>query len=201
LLPRPEFERRFGISLAEKFLLVTFHSVTTEYESAGAQCSELLAALDDSALPVLFTMPNADSGGNVIREMIRDFVGLNSKAQAVENLGTQGYLSAMSLAAAMVGNSSSGMVEAAPFKLPVVNIGTRQKGRVLSKNIINCGYNRAEIAGAIRRAVSDEFRDTLRNLESPYGDGHAAERIVKVLQDIKLDQRLIVKPFQDLQCR
>jgi UDP-N-acetylglucosamine 2-epimerase (non-hydrolysing)/GDP/UDP-N,N'-diacetylbacillosamine 2-epimerase (hydrolysing) len=198
LLARAEVERRFDLTLAERFLLVTFHSETTEYEKAGAQCAELLAALDDVDLPVLFTMPNADSGGSVIRKMIHEFVSANSQAQAVENLGTQGYLSVMALASAMVGNSSSGIVEAAPFKLPVVNLGTRQKGRVLSANIINSGHGRAEIATAIRRAASNAFRDTLSELQSPYGDGHAAERIVKVLKETKLDQRLLIKAFEDL---
>jgi UDP-hydrolysing UDP-N-acetyl-D-glucosamine 2-epimerase len=198
LLSREEIDRRFDVSLPERFLLVTFHSVTTEYEKAGPQCGELLAALDDIGLPVLFTMPNADSGSMVIREMIREFVSTNAKAKAVENLGTQGYLSVMNLALAMVGNSSSGIVEAAPFKLPVVNIGTRQKGRVLSANIINSDYGRAEIARAIGQATSEAFGDTLCTLKSPYGDGHAAERIVKVLKEIKLDQRLLTKAFQDL---
>jgi GDP/UDP-N,N'-diacetylbacillosamine 2-epimerase (hydrolysing) len=198
LLSREEVERRFDISLLPGFLLVTFHSVTTEYENAGLQCGELLAALKEIDRPVLFTMPNADSGGSVIRQMINDFVSENSKARAVENLGTQGYLSVMALAEAMVGNSSSGIVEAAPFRLPVVNIGTRQKGRVLSGNIINSDYGRAEIVTAIRRATSDAFRETLSNLRSPYGDGHTAERIVKVLKDTKLDQRLLTKKFQDL---
>ena len=201
LLSRAEIERRFGLSLPEEFLLVTFHSVTTEYEKAGSQCGELLAALREIDLPVLFTMPNADSGGCVIRQMIREFVSENSKAQAVENLGTRGYLSVMALASAMVGNSSSGIVEAAPFKLPVVNIGTRQKGRVLSANIINSDYGRGEIATAIRRATSGAFRDTLSDLRSPYGDGHTAERIVKVLKETNLDQRLLTKAFQDLPAR
>jgi len=201
LLSRAEIERRFGLSLPEEFLLVTFHSVTTEYEKAGSQCGELLAALREIDLPVLFTMPNADSGGCVIRQMIREFVSENSKAQAVENLGTRGYLSVMALASAMVGNSSSGIVEAAPIKLPVVNIGTRQKGRVLSANIINSDYGRGEIATAIRRATSGAFRDTLSDLRSPYGDGHTAERIVKVLKETNLDQRLLTKAFQDLPAR
>src|SRR5436190_10271987 len=181
LLSREEIGRRCDISLPEEFLLVTFHSVTTEYEKAGSQCGELLAALREIDLPVLFTMPNADSGGSVIRQMIREFVSANSKAQAMENLGTRAYLSVMALASAMVGNSSSGIVEAAPTKLPVVNIGTRQKGRVLSANIINSDCARGEIAVAIRRATSVAFRDTLSDLRSPYGDGHTAERIVKVL--------------------
>jgi len=201
LLSRAEIERRFGLSLPEEFLLVTFHSVTTEYEKAGSQCGELLAALREIDLPMLFTMPNADSGGSVIRQMIREFVSANSKAQAVENLGTRGYLSVMALASAMVGNSSSGIVEAAPFKLPVVNIGTRQKGRVLSANIINSDYGRGEIATAIRRATSGAFRVTLSDLRSPYGDGHTAERIVKVLKETNLDQRLLTKAFQDLSAR
>jgi len=201
LLSRAELERRFNIVLAEQFLLVTFHSVTTEHEQAASQCRELLAALKEIDLPVLLTMPNADSGGNVIRQMLYEFVSENPRAQAVENLGTQGYLSVMALAAAMVGNSSSGIVEAAPFMLPVVNIGTRQKGRVLSANIINSGYDRSEIVKAFGRAASDAFRSTLSVLKSPYGDGHAAERIVKVLKETSLDQRLLIKSFQDLPCQ
>ena len=196
-----ELTRRFNIRLASNFLLVTFHSVTTEYEKAGWQCGELLAALSEIDLPVLFTMPNADSGGSVIRQMIREFLGRHATAQALESLGTQGYLSVMSLASAMVGNSSSGIVEAAPFKLPVVNIGTRQKGRVLSANIINSGYDRAEVMTAIRRATSESFRLSLADLKSPYGDGHAAECIIRVLKEIKLDQHLLTKAFQDFAAR
>jgi GDP/UDP-N,N'-diacetylbacillosamine 2-epimerase (hydrolysing) len=201
LWPREELMSRFDVSLPEQFLLVTFHSVTTEYEKAGWHCSELLAALAETDLAVLFTMPNADSGGNVIRQMIREFVSANPKAQAVENFGAQGYLSVMALASAMVGNSSSGILEAAPFKLPVVNIGTRQKGRVLSANIINCGHDRADVAKAITCATSQAFRASLADLKSPYGDGHAAERIVKVLKEVKLDQRLLTKAFQDVTTR
>jgi UDP-hydrolysing UDP-N-acetyl-D-glucosamine 2-epimerase len=198
LVSREELAQRFKISIAERFLLVTFHPVTTEYENTGWQCGELLAALSQTDFPVLFTMPNADPGGSVIRRMIQEHLRNHATAQAVENLGTEGYLSAMSLAAAMVGNSSSGIVEAAPFKLPVVNIGTRQKGRALSANIISSDYGRADIVKAIQRATSESFRGELADLVSPYGDGHAAERIIKVLKETELDHRLLTKSFQDL---
>lgn len=197
LVSREELARRFEISIPKRFLLVTFHSVTTEYEDAGWQCGELSAALSESGFPVLFTMPNADPGGSVIRRMIHEYLLSHSDAQAVENLGTESYLSAMSLASAMVGNSSSGIVEAAPFKLPVVNIGTRQKGRTSSANIINSGYDRAEIVKAIQRATSESFRSELVGLVSPYGDGQAAGRIIKVLKETELDHRLLTKSFQD----
>jgi UDP-hydrolysing UDP-N-acetyl-D-glucosamine 2-epimerase len=197
LVSREELARRFKISIPERFLLVTFHPVTTEYENTGWQCGELLAALSETDFPVLFTMPNADPGGSVIRRMIQEHLHNHATAQAVENLGTEGYLTVMSLASAMVGNSSSGIVEAAPFKLPVVNIGTRQKGRALSANIISSDYGRADIVKAIQRATSESFRRELAELVSPYGDGHAAERILRVLKETELDHRLLTKSFQD----
>ncbi|HBB97301.1 MAG TPA: UDP-N-acetylglucosamine 2-epimerase (hydrolyzing) [Blastocatellia bacterium] len=197
LVSREELAQRFKISIPERFVLVTFHSVTTEYENTGWQCGELLAALSQTDFPVLFTMPNADPGGSVIRRMIQEYLHNHSNAQAVENLGTEGYFSAMSLASAMVGNSSSGIVEAAPFKLPVVNVGTRQKGRILSANIINTTYQRDEISKAITQATADSFRENLADLISPYGDGHAAERIVRVLRETNLDAKLLSKSFQD----
>jgi len=113
------------------------------------------------------------------------------------SLGTRGYLSLMTHAAAMVGNSSSGILEAASFRLPVVNVGTRQQGRVRGKNVIDVGYSRAEIEGAIRTALTEEFRASLSDLVNPYGDGHAAERIVERLKSVPLGDALLRKRFHD----
>jgi len=115
----------------------------------------------------------------------------------VVNLGTPGYVSAMRLAAAMVGNSSSGIIEAASFRLPVVNIGTRQQGRTRGKNVIDVGYGRDEIIAGIRKATSPEFRAGLADLVNPYGDGHAAERIVQRLKEVELNDRLLRKRFYE----
>jgi UDP-N-acetylglucosamine 2-epimerase len=104
----------------------------------------------------------------------------------------------MHYAAAMVGNSSSGIIEAPSFCLPVVNIGRRQEGRIRARNVIDVGYSRGEIIEGIRRALSREFRESLQGLENPYGDGYAGERIANVLSSIPLDEKLLRKKFYDL---
>jgi len=113
-------------------------------------------------------------------------------------MGTQGYFSLMHLAAAMIGNSSSGIVEAPSFKLPVVNIGSRQKGRIRAANVIDVGYDRNEIISGIEKAISEEFRNTLQDLVSPFGDGHAADRIVEGLRSVQINSSLLKKRFIDL---
>lgn len=198
LLERAAFEERFGVRLGDEFLLATFHPVTLEFEQAEAQFAELLAALDEIGKPVLFTMANADTGGQAINRMIRDYTSQSPAAHLVENLGTQGIFSAMALTSAMIGNSSSGIIEAASFGLPVVNVGTRQAGRVRGDNVIDTGNGRAEIVEAIRRATSQEFRAGLTGLVNPYGDGFAADRIVDRLSTVELGSRLLVKKFHTL---
>ena len=197
LLSREELAKQRGVRVGDGSLLVTYHPVTLEYENTERQVEELLAALDASKRPVLFTMPNADTYGRTIRQMIFRFVEGHPTSQAVENLGVQGYFSAMSLAVAMVGNSSSGIVEAASFKLPVVNIGNRQQGCVASANVIHVGYERSEIGRGIAQATSAEFHAGLRDLSNPYGDGCAANRIVDRLRTVSLDQHFVSKRFVD----
>jgi UDP-hydrolysing UDP-N-acetyl-D-glucosamine 2-epimerase len=198
-LSRGEIAEKFNLDVAESdFLLVTSHPVTLEYEETAWQVSELLAALDACGIPCIFTMPNADTYGRVIREMIAGFVADHPTSQAVESLGTQGYFSLMKLAAAMVGNSSSGIVEAASFELPVVNIGTRQSGREAGINVLQVGYDRRSILAAIQKATSPQFRESLPGMANPYGSGGAAANIVGVLKQVHLDQKLIMKRFYDL---
>ncbi|MBN1887075.1 MAG: UDP-N-acetylglucosamine 2-epimerase (hydrolyzing) [Thermoflexales bacterium] len=197
LLNREELAKKIGARLANEFLLVTYHPVTLEYEQAEWQVGELLAGLDQFGLPVLFTMPNADTGGRLIKHMTENYVATHPTSHIVDNLGTQAYFSAMALATAMVGNSSSGIVEAAMFKLPVVNIGTRQKGRIRSANIVDVDHGRDAIVKGIQQAVGGEFRDTLEQLTNPYGDGHAADHIVRVLKQVELNDRLVIKAFSD----
>ena len=198
LLSRQELEDLLGVRLDKNPLLVTYHPVTLEYERTEWQVGELLRALEVFDLPIIFTFPNADVSGRVIVQMIESFTKKYARAQLVENLGTQGYFSLMALAAAMVGNSSSGIVEAASFKLPVVNIGTRQKGRIREKNVLDVGYSHAEIHVAIAKAVAPDFRAGLKDLINPYGDGHAAERIVRKLRETKPGDELLVKGFYNM---
>jgi UDP-N-acetylglucosamine 2-epimerase (non-hydrolysing)/GDP/UDP-N,N'-diacetylbacillosamine 2-epimerase (hydrolysing) len=198
-LDHGEIQPRFGLKIGdEPFLLVTFHPVTLEYEQTAWQVTEMLAALEASALPCVFTMPNADTHGSIIRGEIKAFVASHPASQAVESLGTQGYFSLMKLSSAMVGNSSSGMVEAASFELPVVNIGTRQSGRVGGPNVIHVDYPREAVLAGIQKALSPQFRGTLKGITNPYGSGGSSEAILKVLKTTPLDHNLIMKHFHDL---
>ena len=154
LLSRSEIEARFEVQIDRPFLLVTYHPVTLEYEQTEWQIGELLAALLETRLPVIFTWPNADTGNRIIRAKLEQFVAANSSSRLVANFGMQAYFSVMNLAAAMVGNSSSGIVEAASFQLPVVNVGTRQHGRVRARNVIDVGYGRDQISAGIQQALA-----------------------------------------------
>jgi UDP-N-acetylglucosamine 2-epimerase (non-hydrolysing)/GDP/UDP-N,N'-diacetylbacillosamine 2-epimerase (hydrolysing) len=197
LLSRQELADRFGIDLTCPSLLVTYHPVTLEQDRTEMQVKELLAALEELELGIVFTYPNADPKGRSIIDAILEFTGRRKHSKAVANLGTQAYFSLMSHAAAMVGNSSSGIVEAASFGLPVVNIGTRERGRVHGRNVLDVGYGRGEILQSIRRAVSPEFRASLEGLTNPYGDGHASEKIVARLKEVTLDSELLRKRFYE----
>jgi UDP-hydrolysing UDP-N-acetyl-D-glucosamine 2-epimerase len=198
MLSRSELEARYQLQLDRPFLLVTYHPVTLEYESAGWQIGELLAALREAGLPVIFTLPNADTGNRIIREKLEQFVIADGSSKLVGNFGIQAYFSLMRFAAAMVGNSSSGIVEAASFQLPVVNVGTRQDGRVRSRNILDVGYHRTEVLEGIQRAVDPQFRASLKGLVNRYGDCNASSVIVQRLESVPLGDTLVRKKFHDL---
>lgn len=200
LLAREELAVRFGLHLDETpFLLVTFHPVTLEHEQTEWQITELLTALETCGLPVVFTMPNADTSWRIIAHKIEEYIATHSSAQAIDNLGTQGYFSMMTLAAAMVGNSSSGIIEAASFELPVVNVGTRQRGRARGSNVVDVDYRRTSILEGLQRALDPQFRASLRGIHNLYGSGGASEKIVEVLERVQLDDKLIMKRFHDLE--
>ena len=198
LMQKKELEMRYGISISKRPFLVTFHPVTLEYEKSEKQITELLAALRVFRRPTIFTMPNADTYHSVIRRKIREFAAKNSWVQVVENLGTRGYFSLMALSAVMVGNSSSGIIEAASVKLPVVNIGTRQEDRLRTANIVDVGYARQDIIAGIKKVLSKTFCRAVKTLVNPYDQGGAAEKIVKILKAAPLHNRLLMKRFHDL---
>lgn len=192
-----ELEARVGIDLSRPYLLVTFHPVTLEQERTGEFVDELLAALASVEYGLVFTYPNADSGSRLIIERVRRFVNGRPRTVFLEDLGTDAYFGLMRHATAMVGNSSSGIIEAASFMLPVVNVGSRQRGRIRGANVVDVECDRRSIRAAIRRAGSAEFREALAGLVNPYGDGRAAARIVNVLASVALDT-LMPKRFHDL---
>jgi UDP-hydrolysing UDP-N-acetyl-D-glucosamine 2-epimerase len=182
--------------LNEPPLLITFHPVTLH---AGEQVDELLAALEDYAdRPVVITYPNSDLGCEDIIDQLERFAECHANVGLYRSLGTQRYFSMMHHAAAMVGNSSSGIIEAASFGLPVVNIGDRQAGRERGKNVIDVTCERSVITDAIAKALSAEFKMRIHGMPNPYGSGDASRRIVETLASTVIDERLVRKRFVDI---
>jgi UDP-hydrolysing UDP-N-acetyl-D-glucosamine 2-epimerase len=198
LLSRDELETRIGLSLAQAPLLVTYHPVTYQFESTAERFGELVAALEAYEGPIILTKPNADTNGRIVIQMAEQFVAKRDNAVLADSLGTKVYFSLMRQAVAMVGNSSSGIIEAASFELPVVNLGARQQGRAQSGNVINVAEERSAITRAITRAASEHFRSALAGMKNVYGDGHAADRIVSRLSTMEISESLIMKQFNDL---
>ena len=194
---RPDIEEVIGMSLNPPPLLVTFHPVTLEPGDTPRQIGELLGALEQIDAPLVFTYPNADAGHEIIIQAIRSFVRCHPRSRFIASLGMRLYFSLMSYAAAMVGNSSSGIIEAASFRLPVVNVGSRQRGRFHDRNVVDVDGEGSAILEAVRQVTRPSFRCGLSGLTNPYGDGRAAEKIVKILEKTPLDRALIQKKFYD----
>ena len=197
-LDRPALESRFGITLEPPVALVTVHAETLRPVDSGAAVDELLAAVKTFEGTVVFTSAGADTNARAIGGRIEAFLPTRPRTWLLGTLGTEGYFSMMKLASVMIGNSSSGIIEAPSFELPVVNIGDRQAGRLRAANVVDVDGDRTSIVGGIRRALDPAFRATLRGLCNPYGDGHAAERIADRLASVPLDRTLLTKRFHDL---
>jgi UDP-hydrolysing UDP-N-acetyl-D-glucosamine 2-epimerase len=195
---REDLQSELGIDLTKGVALITYHAVTLEFSTARQHMANLLAAIGGRDLTLVFTYANADTGGRVINQMIEEFVKNEPHAYAFPSLGQRRYLGLLRMADVMVGNSSSGIIEAPSFKLPVVNIGDRQRGRVRAANVIDCGVQRQEISMALDQALSREFRESLKDLVNPYRRGRTSSQIVSVLKEIELGEALIKKRFQDL---
>ncbi len=199
-VPREKMCAEIGLDPSLRYLLVTYHPVTLERAGVVEQIRSLLQVLERFGHQVVFTFPNADLGSAEIIEQIEHYCAQSAgRATAVKSAGTQLYQDLMNHAAVMVGNSSSGIVEAASFALPVVNIGTRQDGAMRPPNVIDVGYGCEEIAGGIERASSTEFKAGIVGMANPYGDGTAGRRIVEVLARVDLGDRLLRKRFVDAQ--
>ena len=198
LLNREQLSERLDLPLPERPLAVCYHPVTLQPQLAAEQTRELLAALDRFAIPIVISRPNADSGNTAIVDLLEQFCERRPNARLFDNLGTQGYFSLLSESVAMVGNSSSGIIEAASFHLPVVNVGLRQAGRAQSGNVINVDCCATEIAAGIKRAMSVEFSEQAQRVKNIYGDGNAAARIVDRLKTEPIGERMLIKKFHDL---
>jgi GDP/UDP-N,N'-diacetylbacillosamine 2-epimerase (hydrolysing) len=199
LLEREELEQSLGFRFDKKNLLITFHPVTLESgASSSAQMSELLAALDElKDTRLIFTMPNADTGGRELSALVQDFVNNHDNACVFPSLGQLRYFSCLAQVDAVVGNSSSGLAEAPSFCIGTINIGDRQKGRLQATSIIDCEPSRQSIFSALERVYSPTFQQALKAASNPYGGGGASEKVAKILADYPLDN-ILKKQFYNL---
>ena len=198
LLSRDVLGERLGLTLRGGTVLVSYHPVTLEAHATQAELAALLAALSELREELVVTYPGADAASHDVIGALESFAARRAGVRLVSSLGDDVYASLLGVADAMVGNSSSGIIEAASFGLPVVNVGNRQRGRIRPRNVIDVGSDRDAILAGIRRALSPAFRGELAGLENPYGDGRAAPRIVSVLAGVELGPRLVTKRFADL---
>ena len=199
LLNKEEFEKSIDFKLNKKNILVTFHPVTLETGTSKKQFQEILNGIDElKDTNIIFTKANSDTDGRVINQMIDLYVTKNfHKSIGFSSLGQLRYLSALKYVDAVIGNSSSGLIETPSFNIGAINIGDRQKGRIKAVNVIDCLPNKASIKNAFERLYSKEFQSAIKNCDNPFGDGHSSKIMVKALKNQKLGN-ILKKSFYDL---
>jgi GDP/UDP-N,N'-diacetylbacillosamine 2-epimerase (hydrolysing) len=198
LLNRPQLEESLGFKLGSKSLLITFHPVTLEKATAKNQFEELLASLEPMKdTQLIFTMPNADTDGRELIKLVENFVSKHPNARSYISLGQLRYLSCVAQVDGVVGNSSSGLLEAPSFQKGTINIGDRQRGRLQAESVINCEPKRDSISAALKQLYSDHFQASLRHVKNLYGEGGASETIVSIVKTTSLDD-ILKKNFFDI---
>jgi UDP-hydrolysing UDP-N-acetyl-D-glucosamine 2-epimerase len=182
-MERSKLAESIGFNLEKPYFLVTFHPVTLDASTSEGQFRTLLGTLD--AFPefnLILTKANADTDGRVINRLVDDYADKRpDRCLAVASLGALRYLSAMKYAAAVIGNSSSGIVEAPSFQIPTINIGDRQRGRVRADSVVDCDPSAPSIEAAIDKGISSQFRQLLPNTQNPYEKSGTASEIISVI--------------------
>ena len=199
LFEKADIEKEIEFKIDSNTILVTYHPVTLGSRTAKDDIRDFIDALEEKKdIRVIFTMPNSDTGSQFIVDSVNEFVSKNSiRAKAYKSLGVKRYLSVMRQVAAVVGNSSSGLVEAPSFGIPTLNIGDRQKGRLSAESVYNCASDKASIVAGLDTVLSKEFRELALVVRNPYEKGNTAEDIFKVISTYPLEQ-LKQKHFYDL---
>tara|TARA_X000000950_G_scaffold277437_1_gene366845 strand:- start:6615 stop:7766 length:1152 start_codon:yes stop_codon:yes gene_type:complete len=198
LLGKSELEKRIKFKFGKKSLLVTYHSVTFDNKLSNSNFTELLDALGSlNNINIIFTLSNSDTHGRIINQNIIDFVSKNSNSIYFTSLGQLKYLSTLQFIDAVVGNSSSGLLEVPSFKTATINIGDRQKGRLRSESVIDCKLNKRSILNAIEQVYSKKFQNKLKHVVNPYGNGKASDKIINFLIKEPIPKN-IKKEFYDL---
>mgnify|MGYP000631086680 FL=1 len=201
LMTKEELERSIHFEIDENTVIVTYHPVTLENNTVEEQFLNLLEVLDrNPKIRMIFTKANADTNGRIVNELIDKYVAQNSeRACAFMSLGQKRYLSALKYCRIVIGNSSSGIIEAPSFGKPIINIGDRQKGRICADSVINCGYTQQEIQRAMETALTEEFENKARNCRNPYEKENTAANIISVIKDYLLNDKIkLKKGFYDI---
>ena len=192
LLSKDELMIKTGIKFGKKNLLITYHPVTLENKTSQQDFKSLLGVLSEiKDIYLIFTMPNADSDGRIIKIMINDFVfNQSERSISFTSMGSLNYLSTLQYIDGVIGNSSSGLAEAPTFKIGTINIGDRQKGRLKAESVIDCNPDQESITKAIEKLNSKEFQKKLKTVQNPYGDGNATEKIMNILKTYPIPKEL-----------
>jgi len=198
LLSKESFEKAINFKLGEKNILVTFHPVTLEHSTAEIQFKELLDSLDElKDTKIIFTKANSDTDGRVINSMIDNYVSSHVNTISFASMGQLNYLSALQFMDGVVGNSSSGLLEAPSFKIGTIDIGDRQKGRIKTNSVISCLSKKESISQSLNNLYSKDFQDILKNTKNPYGSGGASKKILNIVKHTDLDG-ILKKSFYNL---
>lgn len=187
---KDDLRNKYG-GVGGDYVLFVQHSVTEQHAEAYKQVSLTLKAISEIGIRTVVIAPNSDAGSALVNAAIMDSV--SSRMHVYRNVPREDYAGFMQNAKCIIGNSSSGLLEAPTFELPAVNIGRRQEGRFQGVNVINCDHHIDEIKNSIKYAISDEFKMKIQGMKNPYGDGKSSQRIIDVLKSIPIDENLLLK--------
>jgi len=195
ILSTKNLSKIFNLNFQQPVIFSTFHSTTLELPNLNLQIKNYLNAIKKTNLQCIFTYPNGDRGYKKIISKTKNFCKKNKKYKFVKSLSPELFSNLLKKSSIMVGNSSSGIVEAASFKLAVVNIGSRQDGKVRPKNIIDCANNKNLIYKSIRHGLSKKFQNKLKNISNPYDQNISLDQIYKFIINQKISDKLLRKKF------
>lgn len=184
-------KEKYGIK--KDFILVLQHPVSAENKESSFQISQTLDAVTSTSYQIIVIYPNADAGGRAMINKINEY-----DVDSYKNIPHDDFIGLLNIASILIGNSSSGIIESSSFKLPVINIGTRQQGREKASNVIDVDYNREEILEAIKYIESEEYIEILKNCDNPYGNGKSCENICNILKKIDINDKLLNKEFFEI---
>lgn len=203
LISKEELEKSINYNLGKSYGVVTYHPVTLGTNEAKDEIINLMDALVSiENMKFIITKANADAGGRIINKTILEYQEKYKNIILVDSLGLKRYLTALKYSDMVIGNSSSGLLEAPSFKIPTINIGKRQEGRIQAKSIINCNCKKEDILNAIKKASTKEFKESLKDIKNPYGVGNTSSKIRDILIDrLKKDDIKLAKDFYDCEVK